>query len=751
MGSGRLGLLTGLISGRKVTENESLSVDANVAVSRDDNAEKVGDLCGSVDVDENSYVGSELEKFEVTTGVPVVADKHEDKLPVGFEDNVEGEVTGKLVDGVVVDEVIDEESVAEKDLRDGLDRMENDVAWEASNITASGGKEDLKNGDETDQKLGEISEKCENSTSDIVNLEERPVNGHANKEAIQVDKESETGDSQIVQGGDSDSQQEASANQKKMRGAQLQQADKDLLKLPMSQPRSLKTKGAKDEEVPTPSPARPAGLGQCCPQLEPVPECAASSDEWKHILRCKTNHIRTQQMEKSEEHDEDLSCMAKHKCEGETMGGVGAFSFDRPPQSQWRRKLEAAGQDTSRFLLHNYVLWKNRGCCQTDPAGIEVRAPPEVPLMALHELYMFVTQRSHVVQPAILAGGWGYGLMILLRESTLLAEQTRAVCRTAIRMGGGMPNFFICSWSTGNAFATRIRASPLPLLPSTLLQSRPQLKLPEEQFGDGDGLDDDLDESSDSNNELEYDKLPPFKRLMNDQLATLSRAQKEAYFDELEFRENLFMKKQLKEEKKRWKMMNEHAALAKDLPSSYSENLEEEFQFPSRGIVRPVLDTHGWDHDLGGNVERRGSSSGSFTDNFWAVSWIGMEILLLEEICSPRFLLDGNTNMIARASLSNSSPVMKIRLCMLQQPRVERYEGLPDKLEKLNERARNYTINISHWIVAINNGYHKLVSEKVANKNLYVHHTRGMRSDTSIRWKDSIVASRKNGGCYFAM
>ncbi|GFS29661.1 hypothetical protein Acr_00g0007680 [Actinidia rufa] len=100
-----------------------------------------------------------------------------DKLPAGFEDKV------ALVDEAAVKEVIDEESVAEKDLRDGLNQMENDVAWEASNITTSGGKEDLKIEDETDQKLGGITSKCENSTSDIVNLEERS-------------------------GGDSDSQQE---------------------------------------------------------------------------------------------------------------------------------------------------------------------------------------------------------------------------------------------------------------------------------------------------------------------------------------------------------------------------------------------------------------------------------------------------------------------------------------------------------------------------------------------------------------
>ncbi|GKG55348.1 hypothetical protein Tco_0571988, partial [Tanacetum coccineum] len=39
---------------------------------------------------------------------------------------------------------------------------------------------------------------------------------------------------------------------------------------------------------------------------------------------------------------------------------------------------------------------------------------------------------------------------------------------------------------------------PLPYILSTLLQSRPQLKLPQEQFGDNDdALEDDIDDSSD--------------------------------------------------------------------------------------------------------------------------------------------------------------------------------------------------------------------------------------------------------------
>ncbi|XP_057488687.1 translocase of chloroplast 120, chloroplastic-like [Actinidia eriantha] len=949
------------------------SVDDNVVVSRDDNAEKVGDLGGSVDVDENSYVGNEVEMFEEAIGAPVAADNHEDKLPVGFEDKVEGEVTGKLVDGAAVLEVIDEESVAENDLRDGLYRMENDVVWEASNITASGGKEDLKNGDETDQKLGGISEKCENSTSDIVNLEERPVNGHANKEAIQVDKESETGGSQIVQGGDSDSSQqevdpigetlhrsgrseevkptmglfdtgyqdykscenedivaselhtdnvegarddlvnldtelkddeirelkeeapvspvllyhngkneepkdmsnlglenqdeksceleytsaatdsdqhgislkpentqhmplerskatlevekfsrsEASVREtsekiqasttKKIEGAQLQQADKDA-KASSVAAKELENSGAKDEEVkrsthgnrqvetkpaatvstssgkstiPTPTPARPAGLGHAAPLLDPAPRVVQQVRMNGTLSQMQNQPIEDSANGESEENDETREKLQMirvkflrlahrlgqtphngvvaqvlyrlglaEQLRGRNGGRVGAFSFDRA--SAMAEQLEAAGKELLDFsctimvlgktgvgksatinsifdevkfgtdafelgtkkvqdvvgtvqgikvqvidtpgllpsrsdqrqnekILHSIkrfikktppdiVLYLDRLDMQgrdfgdmpllrtiTEIFGPSIwfnaivvlthaaSAPPDGPNGTTTSYDMFVTQRSHVVQQAIRQAAGDMRLMnpVSLVENHSACRTNRAGQRVLPNGQVWKPHLLLLSFASkilaeantllklqdsppGKAFVTRTRAPPLPFLLSSLLQSRPQLKLPEEQFGDDDGLYDDLDESSDSDNESEYDKLPPFKRLTNDQLAMLSRAQKKLYFDELELREKLFMKKQLKEEKKRRKMMKKHAALAKDLASSYSENVEDEsgdaasvpvpmpdlalpasfdsdnpthrfrhLDSPNQWVVRPVLDTHGWDHDVG--------------------------------------------------------------------------------------------------------------------------------------------------------
>ncbi|XP_068323037.1 translocase of chloroplast 120, chloroplastic-like [Pyrus communis] len=276
-------------------------------------------------------------------------------------------------------------------------------------------------------------------------------------------------------------------------------------------------------------------------------------------------------------------------------------------------------------------------------------APPEGPNGAASSYDMFVTSRSHVVQQAIRQAAGDMRLMnpVSLVENHSACRTNRAGQRVLPNGQVWKPHLLLLSFASkilaeanallklqdsppGKPFATRTRAPPLPFLLSSLLQSRPQLKLPEEQFGDDDSLDDDLDESSDSDDESEFDELPPFRRLTKAQVEKLSKAQKKAYFDELEYREKLFMKKQLKEEKKRRKLMKKMAAASNELPSDYVENVEEEssgaasvpipmpdlalpasfdsdnpthryryLDSSNQWLVRPVLEQHGWDHDVG--------------------------------------------------------------------------------------------------------------------------------------------------------
>ncbi|URE35515.1 Translocase of chloroplast [Musa troglodytarum] len=188
-----------------------------------------------------------------------------------------------------------------------------------------------------------------------------------------------------------------------------------------------------------------------------------------------------------------------------------------------------------------------------------------------------------------------------------------------------------------NHSACRMNRAGQRVLPNG--QSRPQLKLPGEQFGDDDNLDEDVDGTSDSDEGSDYDELPPFKPLTRSQLAKLSKLQKKAYFEELDYRERLFYKKQLKEEKRRRKFAKKMADMAKDMPGGHGNgDMEEETSGPAsvpvpmpdyvlpnsfdsdnpthryrfldssnQWLVRPVLDSLGWDHDIGYeglNVER---------------------------------------------------------------------------------------------------------------------------------------------------
>lgn len=273
-------------------------------------------------------------------------------------------------------------------------------------------------------------------------------------------------------------------------------------------------------------------------------------------------------------------------------------------------------------------------------------APPDGSNGNASSYDMFVAQRSHVVQRAIRQAAGDMQLMnpVSLAENHSTCRTNKAGQRVLPNGQVWKPHLLLLSFASkilaeANSVLklqgiplrkSRTRTPPLPFLLSCLLQSRPQVKLPGE-----DSCDDGLDESLDSEDESEYDKLLPFVRLTKAQLAKLTKAQKKTYFDELEYREKFFMKKQLKDEKTRRKTMKKTADEANDLPSDEStEGSTSASSFPvpmpdlplpasfnsdnpthryryldsaNPWLVRPVLATHGWDHDVGYegiNVER---------------------------------------------------------------------------------------------------------------------------------------------------
>ncbi|KAJ0746592.1 putative small monomeric GTPase [Helianthus annuus] len=118
----------------------------------------------------------------------------------------------------------------------------------------------------------------------------------------------------------------------------------------------------------------------------------------------------------------------------------------------------------------------------------------------------------------------------------------------------------------------------------------------------------------------EYDQLPPIRILTKSQFKKLSNSQKNDYLDELDYRETLYLKKQLKEElrARKEKKISEDGNLDGDgnidppepvllpdmaVPPSFdSDNPLHRYRClvtSDQWLARPVLDPHGWDHDVG--------------------------------------------------------------------------------------------------------------------------------------------------------
>ncbi|AEC06521.1 unnamed protein product [Arabidopsis thaliana] len=334
------------------------------------------------------------------------------------------------------------------------------------------------------------------------------------------------------------------------------------------------------------------------------------------------------------------------------LNSVKAFIKKNPPDIVlYLDRLDMQSRDSGDMPLLRTIsdvfgpsIWFNAIVGLTHAASV----PPDGPNGTASSYDMFVTQRSHVIQQAIRQAAGDMRLMnpVSLVENHSACRTNRAGQRVLPNGQVWKPHLLLLSFASkilaeanallklqdnipGRPFAARSKAPPLPFLLSSLLQSRPQPKLPEQQYGDEED-EDDLEESSDSDEESEYDQLPPFKSLTKAQMATLSKSQKKQYLDEMEYREKLLMKKQMKEERKRRKMFKKFAAEIKDLPDGYSENVEEESGGPAsvpvpmpdlslpasfdsdnpthryryldssnQWLVRPVLETHGWDHDIG--------------------------------------------------------------------------------------------------------------------------------------------------------
>ncbi|KAF8116509.1 hypothetical protein N665_0017s0065 [Sinapis alba] len=326
-------------------------------------------------------------------------------------------------------------------------------------------------------------------------------------------------------------------------------------------------------------------------------------------------------------------------------------------------RLDTQNRDLNNLPLLRTVtaslgasIWKNAIVTLTHAAS----APPDGPSGAPLSYDVFVAQCSHIVQQSI---GQAVGDLRLMNPSLMnpvSLVENHPLCRKNREGVKVLPNgqtwrpqlLLLCYslkvLSEANSllkpqepldqrklFGFRVRSPPLPYLLSSLLQSRAHPKLPTEQGGDSVDSDIEIDDVSDSEQEDgdddEYDQLPPFKPLRKTQLAKLSKEQRKAYLEEYDYRVKLLQKKQWREELKRMREMKKNgkkvgenefgypgeeedpengapAAVPVPLPdmvlppSFDSDNSAYRYRFlepTSQLLTRPVLDTHGWDHDCG--------------------------------------------------------------------------------------------------------------------------------------------------------
>ncbi|XP_057417350.1 translocase of chloroplast 90, chloroplastic isoform X1 [Lotus japonicus] len=246
----------------------------------------------------------------------------------------------------------------------------------------------------------------------------------------------------------------------------------------------------------------------------------------------------------------------------------------------------------------------------------------------------YISQRTNIIQQYI-----HQAVLDSRLENPVLLVENHSQCPKNIMGEKILPNgqvwrsrlllFCICTKILGDVnsllkFQNSVELGPanssripsLPHLLSSLLRHRP---VPNQN-----GIDDEIEEIllSDKEEEDEYDQLPPIRILTKFQFEKLSKAQKEDYLDELDYRETLFLKKQLKEdyrERKQKLLLKEKTLLDSDpsdddppepvllpdmaVPPSFDSDCPIHryrcLVTNDQWLVRPVLDPQGWDHDVG--------------------------------------------------------------------------------------------------------------------------------------------------------
>ncbi|XP_059659547.1 translocase of chloroplast 159, chloroplastic isoform X2 [Cornus florida] len=344
------------------------------------------------------------------------------------------------------------------------------------------------------------------------------------------------------------------------------------------------------------------------------------------------------------------------------LSSINKFTKKNPPDIVlYVDRLDTQTRDLNDLPLLRTItsclgpsIWRSSIVTLTHAAS----APPDGPSGSPLSYEVFVSQRSHVVQQSI---GQAVGDLRMMSPSLMnpvSLVENHPSCRKNRDGQKVLPNgqswrpqlLLLCysmkmlseasslskpqdPFDHRKLFGFRVRSPPLAYMLSSMLQSRAHPKLSTDQSVENGDSDIDLADLSDSDqddDDDEYDQLPPFKPLRKSQIAKLSKEQRKAYFEEYDYRVKLLRKKQWQEECKRMREMkkkgkdgaNDYGYMGEDadqenfnpapvpvplpdmaLPPTFDgDNPSYRYRFlepTSQFLARPVLDTHGWDHDCG--------------------------------------------------------------------------------------------------------------------------------------------------------
>ncbi|XP_075490458.1 translocase of chloroplast 90, chloroplastic-like isoform X1 [Primulina tabacum] len=275
------------------------------------------------------------------------------------------------------------------------------------------------------------------------------------------------------------------------------------------------------------------------------------------------------------------------------------------------------------------AIWFNTNIVMTHASAALPEGPNGYPVsfdsyvsyctnLVQHQIHQAMLD-TKLENPVILVENHPYCMMDnsgrkILPNGQLWTSQFMLLC-VCTKILGDVSNIFEFGDKIRLGRLSNVRHPSLPHLLSSFLKQSVHLS------SGGAGSENDEFFFSDMEEEDEYELLPPIRILTRAQFQKLTSSEKKDYLDELDYRETLYLKKLLKLEYIRRKEKDNYG-LGSDENTENQEGPPEAIMLPDMAVppsfdsssqvhrfrclvtgdqlvARPVLDPHGWDHDVG--------------------------------------------------------------------------------------------------------------------------------------------------------